>query len=89
MELIFDPLELADVEVRLDGHHAGMAVPLRINRHVHPRAQPLSVSPARRPGSTTSALIRKRRERELQKRIDYRNLPRPDDHDHDRKEDAG
>ena len=40
VELIFDPLELADVEVRLDGHHAGLAVPLRIKRHVHPRAQP-------------------------------------------------
>jgi len=88
VELIFDPLELADVEVRLDGHHAGMAVPLRINRHVHPRAQA-----QREPGAPTGidylSLIRKRRERELQKRIDYRNLPRPDNHDHDRKEDAG
>ena len=39
VELIFDPLELADVEVRLDGHHAGMAVPLRINRQTRTRAR--------------------------------------------------
>ena len=88
VELIFDPLELADVEVRLDGHHAGMAVPLRINRHVHPRAQ-AQREPSAPTGIDYLSLIRKRRERELQKRIDYRNLPRPDDHDHDRKEDAG
>ena len=88
VDLIFDPLELADVEVRLDGHHAGLALPMRIKRHVHPRAQA-----QREPGTPTGidylSLIRKRRERELQKRIDYRNLPRPDNHDHDRKEDAG
>jgi putative transposase len=40
VDLIFDPLELAEVEVRLDGRHRGMAVPLQIKRHVHPRAQP-------------------------------------------------
>ena len=54
VELVFDPLELAEVEVRLDGRHAGMAVPLMIKRHVHPRAQPQR-SRRRRPGSTTSA----------------------------------
>ena len=52
VDLIFDPLELADVEVRLDGHHAGLAVPLRIKRHVHPRAQP-PAGRSSRPGSTT------------------------------------
>ena len=53
VDLIFDPLELADVEVRLDGHHAGLAVPLRVKRHVHPRAQAQREPSARRPGSTT------------------------------------
>jgi putative transposase len=92
VELIFDPLELADVEVRLDGQHAGMAVPLRIKRHVHPRAQ-ARPEPGAPTGIDYLSLIRKRRERELQKRIDYRNLPRPGSedeiHDQDRKEDAG
>jgi len=74
VDLIFDPLELADVEVRLDRHHAGLALPMRIKRHVHPRAQA-----QREPGAPTGidylGLIRRRRERELQKRIDYRHLP--------------
>jgi putative transposase len=53
VELVFDPLELAEIEVRLDGHHVGLAVPLRIKRHVHsPRKRrPNDLS---RPGSTTA-----------------------------------
>jgi putative transposase len=93
VELIFDPLELADVEVRLDGHHAGLAVPLRIKRHVHPRAQPRPQGEAKPTGVDYLALIRQRRERELQKRIDYRHLPGPPvggaGHDQDTKEQAG
>jgi putative transposase len=77
VDLVFDPLELADVEVRLpDGHHAGLAIPLKIQRHVHPRAQA-----QREPGAPTGidylGLVRQRHERELQKRIDYRHLPAP------------
>jgi putative transposase len=76
VDLIFDPLELAEVEVRLDGRHRGMAVPLQIKRHVHPRAQPpvASVEPT---GIDYLGLIQKRREQELQQRIDYRHLPGP------------
>jgi putative transposase len=95
VELVFDPFELAEIEVRLDGHHAGLAVPLRIKRHVHPGAQP----PAERPeptGIDYLGLIRKRREQELRARIDYRNLPghgagpnNNDDDEQDRKEQAG
>jgi putative transposase len=91
VELVFDPLELADVEVRLDGLHAGMAVPLKIKRHVHPRAQA-----QREPGAPTGidylGLVRARRERELERRIDYRNLPGPEggrDENDDNKEQAG
>ena len=76
VELIFDPLELAEIEVRLDGRHAGLAVPLNIKRHVHPRAQP-PAEPAAPTGIDYLGLIRQRREQELQQRIDYRNLPRP------------
>ena len=96
VELVFHPLALAEIEVRLDGHHAGLAVPLRIKRHVHPRAQP----PAERSqptGIDYLGLIRQRREQELQKRIDYRHRPghgaRPNDNDdvdeQDGKEQAG
>jgi putative transposase len=83
VDLIFDPLELADVEVRLDRHHAGLAVPLRIKRHVHPRAQARPQEPGKPTGVDYLALIRKRRERELQQRIDYRHLPEPGGNDND------
>src|SRR5262249_11407846 len=93
VDLIFDPLELAEVEVRLlDGHHAGLAVPLRIKRHIHPRAV-APKEPAEPTGIDYLGLVRKRRERELEKRIDYRNLSGPPaggaDHDQDRKERTG
>ena len=92
VELIFDPLELADVEVRVDGHHAGLAVPLKIKRHVHPRAQP-PTQPGKPTGVDYLSLIRQRRQRELERRIDYRNLPGPPSggagRDQDRKENAG
>jgi len=95
VELVFDPLELAEMEVRSDGHHAGLAVPLRIKRHVHPRAQPPEQS-SPPTGVDYLGLIRKRREQELQKRIDYRHLPglpaggAEDDQDQDdNKEQAG
>jgi putative transposase len=74
VELIFDPLQLADVEVRVDGRPAGCAVPLVIKRHVHPRAQ-APTEPGHPTGIDYLGLIVKRRERELQKRIDYRHLP--------------
>lgn len=83
VELVFDPLALAEIEVRVDGRHAGLAVPLNIKRHVHPRAQP-PAEPAAPTGIDYLGLIRQRREQELQKRIDYRNLPGSGaDHDQD------
>jgi len=93
VDLVFDPLELAEVEVRLDGHHQGLAEPRQIKRHVHPRAQP-PAKPAEATGIDYLGLIRQRRERELQKRIDYRHLPGPPaggaGHDQDNnKEQAG
>ena len=74
VELVFDPFELAEIEVRVDGRHAGLAVPLNIKRHVHPRAQP-PAEPSPPTGIDYLGLIRRRREQDLQKRIDYRNLP--------------
>jgi putative transposase len=76
VDLVFDPLELADVAVQIDGRHVGLAIALQIKRHVHPRAQP-PVTPVQPTGIDYLGLIQKRREQELQKRIDYRNLPGP------------
>jgi putative transposase len=76
VELIFDPLELCEVEVRADDRDRGMAIPRKIKRHVHPRAQP-PTQPGTPTGIDYLGLVRKRREHELQKRIDYRHLPGP------------
>ena len=38
VELVFDPLDLTELEVRLAGRRVGIAVPLHIRRHVHPKA---------------------------------------------------
>jgi len=79
VELVFDPLDLSEVQVRLDGRPAGRAIPRQIKRHVHPRAQPGPQPPPAATGIDYLGLIQARRARELQARIDYRNLPTPED----------
>ena len=37
-ELVFDPFDLSDIDVRHHGRPAGKAVPFRIGRHVHAKA---------------------------------------------------
>jgi putative transposase len=39
VELVFDPFDLARVEVRLSGQAAGTAVPFAIGRHRHPKTR--------------------------------------------------
>ena len=89
VDLVFDPLELAEVAVQIDGRQLGLAVALKIKRHVHPRAEP-PTSPAEPTGIDYLGLIQQRREQELQQRIDYRNLPiAGDENDDDSKEMTG
>jgi putative transposase len=76
VDLVFDPLELAEVAVQIDGRHVGLAIALQIKRHVHPRAQP-PTPPAAPTGIDYLALIEKRHDQQQQQRIDYRNLPGP------------
>src|SRR6266511_2887801 len=40
VELVFDPFDLTDIEVRYRGHSHGKAVAFRIGRHSHPKARP-------------------------------------------------
>jgi putative transposase len=40
VELVFDPFDLSDVEVRHHDRSYGLAVPFRIGRHAHPKARP-------------------------------------------------
>ena len=60
VDLIFDPLELAEVEVQIDGRHRGLAVPLQ-DQTARPPTRPAAAhAGASRPGSTTSVLRRPR-----------------------------
>src|SRR5262249_54548247 len=40
VDLVFDPFDLAPIEVRLNGAPKGLAIPHRIGRHSHPKARP-------------------------------------------------
>ncbi|MEU2718927.1 Mu transposase C-terminal domain-containing protein, partial [Streptomyces sp. NPDC007205] len=40
VELVFDPFDLTEIEVRASGKTAGKAVPHRVGRHTHPKASP-------------------------------------------------
>jgi putative transposase len=48
VELVFDPFDLTNLAVRLDGADAGKALPFQISRHSHPKARPETpIEPAR------------------------------------------
>ena len=53
VELVFDPFDLSDIDVRHHGRAVGKAVPFRIGRHVHPKAVADAPPRQSRPGSTT------------------------------------
>ncbi|MFE7093505.1 DDE-type integrase/transposase/recombinase [Streptomyces erythrochromogenes] len=40
VELVFDPFDLTEIEVRASGKTAGKALPHRVGRHTHPKASP-------------------------------------------------
>ncbi len=40
VELVFDPFDLTQLEVRLAGKPMGLAIPHQIGRHAHPKARP-------------------------------------------------
>ena len=45
VELVFDPFDLASIEVRWQGRPAGQAIPHVIGRHAHPKARPEQPAP--------------------------------------------
>jgi putative transposase len=45
VELVFDPFDLASIEVRWQGRPAGQAIPHVIGRHSHPKARPEQPAP--------------------------------------------
>jgi len=83
-ELLFDPFDLTRIEVRHRGRPMGLAIPVRISRHTHPRAQP-EPPPAAGTGIDYLRLLADRRDADLRPGtgIDYRDLHHDDHDDHD------
>jgi putative transposase len=75
VELVFDPFDMSDVEVRFGGQSMGKATPHRIGRHTHPQARPdTPPQPAPPTGIDYLALVERRRNAELAAKIDYSRL---------------
>jgi putative transposase len=75
VELVFDPFDLADIEVRYGGRSFGTAVAFTIGRHSHPKARP--EQPGAAPLSTGIdylALIGTAHDCQLAERINYTAL---------------
>jgi putative transposase len=76
-ELIFDPFDLTRIEVRFQGRPLGLAVPVTIGRHTHPRARSEPPGPpAAATGIDYLGLLRDQRDRDVRggSGIDYRDL---------------
>ena len=65
VELVFDPFDLTDIEVRFENRPMGKAVPVKVGRHTHPMARPEAQPPVTPTGIDYLALVARQRDREL------------------------
>jgi len=77
VELVFDPFDLSDIDVRHHGRPAGKAVPFRIGKHVHPKAVVDAPPPPAPTGIDYLRLIATRHDRALGQRLQYAQLSDP------------
>ena len=76
VEVVFDPFDLTQLQVRYQGRPMGLAVPHRIGRHVHPDARPdLPPATAVPTGIDYLGLVAAQHRAELAIRINYTDLP--------------
>ena len=80
VELVFDPFDLTDIEVRWNGRPMGPAVAVTIGRHVHPQArlEPGSEPPPPATGIDYLQLVETRADHQLEARISYSTMPGDD-----------
>ena len=80
VELLFDPFDLTDIEVRYQGRPMGRAIPRRISRHTHPAARPEAAAPPKPSGIDYLGLVAARVAAEQARRIAYVEIgsPNPD-----------
>jgi putative transposase len=77
VELVFDPFDLSDIDVRHHGRPVGKAVPFRIGRHVHSKAVADAPPPPVPTGINYLHLIQTRHTRALGQRLQYAQLSDP------------
>jgi len=80
VELVFDPFDLARIDVRYAGRAMGHAVPVTVGRHVHPQARPAPQPPQATPapsGIDYLAVVEARVTAQTRRRIAYAELPLP------------
>ncbi len=77
IELVFDPFDLTDIDVRHHGRSFGKASPFRIGVHVHPKAHADAPPPAAPTGIDYLRLVQDRHTRALEQRLQYANLSDP------------
>jgi putative transposase len=83
VELVFDPFDLARIEVRQSGVPHGLAIPHRIGRHAHPKARPETppAPPPKPTGIDYAALIDTAYQARLAHGVNYTALTGTDLHD--------
>jgi putative transposase len=75
VELVFDPFDLTDIEIRYDGRGFGRAVAFSIGRHAHPKARPEHPDTAPEPtGIDYLRLLDQAHTQRLESRINYTAL---------------
>lgn len=75
VELVFDPFDLTDIEIRYGGREFGKAVAFSIGRHVHPKARPQCPdTPAEPSGIDYLHLLDQTHTQRLESRINYTAL---------------
>lgn len=74
VELLFDPFDMADIEVRYLGRPMGKAVPRQIRHHTHPKARPELSPPPKASGIDYLGLVASRVAAESARRIAYAEM---------------
>jgi len=77
VELVFDPFDLTDIDVRHHGRPVGKAVAFRIGRHVHPKAAADAAPPPVPTGIDYLRLVQTRHTHALGQRLRYAQLSDP------------
>ena len=84
VEVVFDPFDLASVEIRWEHRSMGRGVPQVIDRHTHPRARPEAAPPPAATGIDYLGLLADQHQRHLAAQarpIDYSALIETNDPD--------